>query len=146
MWLRERRMERGCEGRRGPRAVGARAGAVLFACVGVALTLGVVTVPAASTPLFAAPTTYETGAGPESVAIGDLNGDGRPDLATTDSAGTTLSVFFNSGDGSFGGSVDYPTGSAPEAVVIGDLNGDGKPDLVSANRGGDTVSVFLGRG
>jgi FG-GAP-like repeat len=51
---------------------------------------------------------YATGAVPTSVAIGDLNGDGRLDLATAN-----VSVLVNRGDGSFQAKLDYRTGRRP---------------------------------
>jgi FG-GAP-like repeat/FG-GAP repeat len=83
---------------------------------------------------------------PQSVAIGDLNGDGKPDLATTNFGVNTVSVLLNRGDGSFQAEVEYPTGLAPYSVAIGDLNGDGNPDLATANVKANTVSVLLNRG
>jgi FG-GAP repeat len=48
--------------------------------------------PMSSAPSFAAAKSYATGAGPESVAIGDLNGDGSPDLATANVGENTISM------------------------------------------------------
>ena len=90
-----------------------------------------------------------TGRGPYSVAIGDLNGDGKPDLATANLATVTLntvSVLLNRGDGSFQAKRDYRTGGGPYSVAIGDLNGDGKPDLATANFFANTVSVLAEQG
>jgi len=94
---------------------------------------------------FQAKVDYRTGSSPLSVEIGDLNGDGKPDLAIANSEASTVSVLLNRGDGSFQAKADYRTGGAPELVVIGDLNGDGKPDLVTAN-GVPHVAVLLNRG
>jgi hypothetical protein len=104
---------------------------------------------------------YPTGINPSSVAIGDLNGDGQPDLVTANIGGDplatptpagTVSVVLGNGGGTFSAATPYPTGSfLPFSVAIGDLNGDGKLDLAVANYGhplsGDgAISVFLGNG
>src|SRR6516165_4581379 len=103
---------------------------------------------AVAAPLFAAPLSFDTGLNPQSVAIGDLNGDGKPDLVTANynyNSGT-VSVLLGNGDGTFGPRTDYATGFDPHSVAIGDLSGDGKPDLVVANTNSNTVSVLLGNG
>src|SRR5258708_4752859 len=69
---------------------------------------------------------------PVSVAVGDFNGDGKPDLAV---AGGVVSVLLGNGDGSFQAPVNYAAGSRPISVAVGDFNGDGKPDLAVANSG-----------
>ena len=84
---------------------------------------------------------YSAGPAPGAnrVAIGDVNGDGAPDLAI---AGRTLSILRNRGNGSFLPRRLYSAGKRPpRAVAIGDLNGDGKADLVTAN--GQLVAVLL---
>ena len=87
--------------------------------------------PTGSAPSFAAAKSYATGRNPHSIAIGDLNGDRKPDLVTANSDDGTVSVLLNSGDSSFLAKRDYETGGSPESVAIGDLNGDGKPDLAT---------------
>jgi hypothetical protein len=107
---------------------------------------GAITREAVADPLFGPKTDFVTGTTPYSVAIGDLNGDGKPDLAVTNYGPNTVSVLLGNGDGTFGAQTDYGTGSSPFSVAVGDLNGDGKPDLVTANTGSSTVSVLLGSG
>src|SRR5262245_39696999 len=85
---------------------------------------------------------FDTGAGPVAVAIGDVNGDGRPDLATANSNAHTVSVLLGNGTGGFGAHADFASGLNPKSVVIGDLSGDGRPDLAAANNGSNTVSVL----
>src|SRR5207249_4190368 len=95
---------------------------------------------------FAAPAYYGTGAFPRSVAIGDLNGDDKPDVVVANQYSNTVSVLLGNGDGSLGRKTNYGTGDGPSSVAIGDLNGDGKPDLAVANFRSGTVSVLRNTG
>jgi len=130
----------------------ARARVVLIACIGVALVLGVVAPFAAGpAPQFGGPKTFKAGRYPFSVAIGDLNGDGKQDLAVANYGASTVSVLLSRGGGRFRAKVDYATGPHPSSVALGDLNGDRKADLAIANEGtedepGTTVSVLLNNG
>ena len=96
--------------------------------------------------------TLTQGAGLESIAIGDFNGDGIPDLAVVDTGASKVWIFLGNGNGTFTATSASPaTGSIPNAVAIGDFNGDGIPDLAVTNEGsaetpGDTVSILLGDG
>src|SRR5439155_10222509 len=87
-----------------------------------------------------------TGDGSNSLAIGDLNADGKPDLATANYRTNTVSVLLGNGDGSFGVKTDYGTGVYPSSVAIDDLNGDGRPDLAVADLSSNTVSLLLANG
>jgi hypothetical protein len=101
-----------------------------------------------TTSSFAARVDFATGSSPYYVAIGDLDGDGKPDLAVANLGSNTVSVFRNTStsgsitSGSFATRVDFATGYTPYCVAIGDLDGDGKPDLAVANYYSNTVSVF----
>lgn len=86
-----------------------------------------------------------TGVEPRSVASGDLDGDGKPDLAVANGGSNTMSIFRNTstvGALSFDTKVDVATGTAPFSVAIGDIDGDTKVDLAVANFSAGTVSVF----
>jgi hypothetical protein len=89
--------------------------------------------------------TFETGLASVSVAIGDLSGDGNPDLAVANDNGSTVSVLLGNGDGTFGAKIDYQTYYNAQSVAIGDLNDDGKPDL-AVECYSSRVSVLLGNG
>lgn len=68
----------------------------------------------------------------------DLNGDGKPDLITTQAGSSAISVFLNDGTGNFpaGPSATYlTTGTATSSVVAGDFNEDGRQDIAVGNCG-----------
>lgn len=102
-------------------------------------------------PAFAPGQSSRTGNAPVSVAAGDFDNDGRPDLAITNSADNEVEILLGDGTGAFAPPRAIPVGVAPFHVICGDLNGDGNLDLVVSNFGrtgevaGD-VSVLLGRG
>ncbi|MFO0912074.1 MAG: FG-GAP-like repeat-containing protein [Pirellulales bacterium] len=105
------------------------------------------TSPGAAVPAFSSSSNVETGTAPHSLEIGDLNDDGKVDLAITNSASNSVSLLLNTTKGaatpSFAGKADLATGSQPLGVAIGDVNEDGKTDLSIANHEADTVSVLL---
>jgi hypothetical protein len=84
------------------------------------------------------------------VAIGDLNGDGAPDLITTNDKDSTVSVLLNRRDGTFLPRHDYVAGPHPRSLAVGDLNGDGRLDVATTVELKANVvfgvSVLLGKG
>ena len=92
-------------------------------------------------PFLVAPS-YALASAPSSVAMGDLNQDGKPDLVTTDAVTGKVTVFLGTGNGKFGSGVEYATGSHPGAVVVADLNGDGHPEVIVGDESKGTISVL----
>ncbi|HUI09547.1 MAG TPA: FG-GAP-like repeat-containing protein [Bacteroidota bacterium] len=85
---------------------------------------------------------------PWSVAIGDIDGDGRPDIAVGSYVANVVSVVRNTGTAghiSFGPSLDLAPGSLSWNIALGDVDGDGKADLVVPNTDLGTVAVFVNK-
>jgi hypothetical protein len=98
----------------------------------------------AGTPTFAPRTDFAVGVSPFGLALGDLNADGRPDLAVANRTPNTISILPGNGGGGFGSRTDYATGADPFTIAIGDVNGDLKPDLAVVNNDANTVSLLFG--
>ena len=97
--------------------------------------------------------TFALGYTPWSVAVGDFNGDGKPDLAVANRGGdifyspVTVSVVLGIGDGSFAATPKVVgVGANPSSVAVRDFNGDKIPDLAVADAGSNTVTVLKGKG
>jgi hypothetical protein len=106
------------------------------------------------TPHFNSPPAFNAGTNPNSVATGDLNGDGIPDLVIPNLTTDTFSILFADGEGAFLPPLSYnvgikgtTVGAYPRAAAIGDLNADGKRDLIiGGGYNHSWVSVLLGDG
>jgi FG-GAP-like repeat/Abnormal spindle-like microcephaly-assoc'd, ASPM-SPD-2-Hydin/FG-GAP repeat len=108
--------------------------------------------------------TYSSVGVADSVAVADVNGDGKPDLvvgnycapgsACPGATSGTVAVLLGNGDGTFRTAVSYVSGGyAQPSVGVADVNGDGKPDLLVASQCADSacssnglVGVLLGNG
>jgi hypothetical protein len=86
------------------------------------------------------------GSVPIDIAVGDFNGDGRPDAAVVNNHDGTVSILLGNGDGSFETAQTIQVGQGPVAVAAADINGDGHLDLIVVNQDSNTVSVLLGQG
>ncbi len=103
---------------------------------------------ASSPGTFLAPASYQTPFGAMDVAVGDLDGDGRPDLVVAslepDFTGAVSVLLQNPAPaqaGTFAAATVYPGMGQPLSVAIGDLNGDGRPDIAVAD--GTSATVLL---
>ena len=89
---------------------------------------------------FSGPTTYSTGgSGQGDVAVTDVNGDSKPDLAVTSEIASTVSVFLGDGSGGFAPAVNYGAPFGPIGLAAGLFNADGTPDFVGASQSGAKV-------
>jgi hypothetical protein len=95
---------------------------------------------------FASATNLAVGKEPFYTTVGDFNGDGNPDLATTNYQSNNVSILLGNGQGSFGIATNFTVGTNPFAITTADLNGDGILDLATANYLGNNVSILLGDG
>src|SRR5262249_53601941 len=78
---------------------------------------------------------------PSSVVVGDLNGDGIPDLAVANHYYPGVTVLLGKGDGTFLEAGDYGT-RIGGPLLVGDFNGDGIPDLAGSSGRPTTASHF----
>lgn len=94
---------------------------------------------------FAAKQDFPTGNAPISIAVGDLDTDGLPDLAVANNSSNSVSLFLNTslyGAISFASKVDFPAGTAPQSLALGNLDSDIFPDVVVANSGSNNFSAL----
>lgn len=82
----------------------------------------------------------------QSMVVGDFNGDGKPDLAVTNSGANGVNVFLNHDGGLSAVSAIPATGDGPSSIAAADFNGDGKVDLAVANSRSNNVTILLGNG
>jgi len=99
-----------------------------------------------------APRTLDTVEGGETsnLAVGDLDGDGVPDVVASNPGADSVTSFKGRADGSLEAGVTLPIGlrggSAPFSVAIADFDGDGKNDLAVADMQSRSLIVKRGNG
>ena len=100
---------------------------------------------------FANGKSYPAGTSPSAIAIGDFNGDGKPDIAVLNSGSNNVSILLNNGDGTFQTAKNFNAGGRFQTIVAADFNADGKLDLALFQPGDGNsvvgaVSILFGNG
>src|SRR5688572_26849733 len=103
-----------------------------------------------SAQMFRSPISFATGSMPHEMAVGDIDGDGRPDVVTGNLGDHTVSLFRNmtATGGSFQFQrIDIPAaGRLPHGVALSDIDSDGRLDLLVACHDSDSISLFRNMG
>ncbi len=95
---------------------------------------------------FALQLTFAVGTDPNSVILGDFNGDQVVDIATSNAGSNDVSVLIGTGDGNFESATSFAVGESAVNLTSGDFNRDGITDLATANQESNDISVLLGNG
>jgi flagellin-like hook-associated protein FlgL len=98
---------------------------------------------------FKASTNYTVGssnANNDYIRTGDFNGDGIPDIVSSDSVSGTISILLNNGNGTFAAAQSYVASSAGDSVLVADFDADGVSDIASASQANQVIGVFFGNG
>ena len=100
-----------------------------------------------STPSFTQAGVYPVaGTDIRSVAAGDFDGDGHPDLAVANADDSSVTVVLKAGRNEPAIINTYAVGTFPLSVATGDFTGDGKPDIISASNSSATISLLRNNG
>jgi hypothetical protein len=105
--------------------------------------MAAVTAPSAGATSFTVPASYPAGMGPHSLAVADINGDGKADVVTANDDGAR--VLLGDGRGRLTAPVSVPADFFMDTVAVADLNADGNQDLVLIGLYAD-LEVLLGDG
>src|SRR5690242_16956938 len=97
-------------------------------------------------PSFSPLGSFPVGDSPKSLAVGDFNGDGKPDLAAANPGSNTVSILLGLGAVGFRAEPDVPVGPGAFSVAVGDFNGDHHQDLAVTSEYSDAVNILLGNG
>jgi FG-GAP-like repeat len=82
--------------------------------------------------------------GPNSIATGDIAGDGHRDIAVACAESKNVAIFMNRGGEKYERFIIASAGGWG-AVALADLNGDGKADLITANHDNENITVYLSK-
>jgi hypothetical protein len=90
----------------------------------------------------------QIGSGQNTIAVGDLNGDGKLDVMVANSSDNNVNILLGNGDGTFtqAPGSPIPVGTTPYSLALADFTGNGKLSLAVANYGDNTLTLLLGNG
>jgi uncharacterized repeat protein (TIGR01451 family) len=122
--------------------------------IGLALLVSLGSPATSAAVTFGPPTDYPVGTSPAAVAVGDFNGDGKPDLAVANSGSNFVSILLanGTGNGTYQAATMADAGGPQTQIFVGDFNGDGKLDLLvdsgsaTGANGAFGVTILLGNG
>ena len=106
------------------------------------------TTGAISSSSFSTKVDFATGTTPESIAIADMNGDGKVDVLVSNNGSGSISIFRNTATSgtistaSLATAVTIVSDILPLGIVVGDIDGDTRPDIVLADPSFNAVTVF----
>lgn len=91
---------------------------------------------------------FTVGTQPFSVALGDVNGDGKLDIVTANTGSNNVTVLIGSGTGGFSAASGSPisVGTTPMGIALGDVNGGGVLDMVVTDSASNDAKFMLGNG
>ncbi len=95
---------------------------------------------------FGGNSSLQLGGLPNEVVLGDFDGDGDLDAATTSANTSKVSIRVNNGSGTFSGTQEIGVGAGARGLLMGDINADGDLDLLAQNLTDNTVSVLSNNG
>jgi hypothetical protein len=99
-----------------------------------------------ATVSFADAVAYPSGDKTYAIFAGDLDGDGRVDLAATNEQADSISVFLNDGTQLHKLAKEFPTGAYPTGGAIADMDHDGLPDVITSDYHGNSVTILRNTG
>src|SRR5262249_16683626 len=89
------------------------------------------------------PRNFAVGSTPQSISIGDFNGDGKQDLIVANKDSGSVSILLGDGAGNFNSPMNFAAGLNPISLVVGDFSGAGDQDIGIANADSSNVSILL---
>ena len=99
--------------------------------------------------------TLLVGGEPSQIGVGDLDGNGSPDIAIPWGKDNVLAVYYRDADVDptdtgtlstlFQGPALFQTSNTPTGCAVLDVDGDGRNDVVVAARGANSLNVFFQR-